>query len=93
MKNDILARRYAKALFVVGKEEGALDEYAETLQAFSELYASTPEVVDGLTNKMYPADVRAKVMSEIVKSAGVSVIMANFSTFWLRKIEPVCCPR
>ena len=78
MKNDILARRYAKALFVVGKEENALDEYAETLQAFAELYASTPEVVDGLTNRMYPADVRVQVMAEMVKSAGVSEIMANF---------------
>ena len=78
MKNDILARRYAKALFVVGKEENALDDYADTLQGFAMLYASTPEVVDGLTNKMYPADVRAQVMAEIVKSAGVSDIMANF---------------
>ena len=78
MKNEILAKRYAKALFVVGTEENALDEYAETLQAFADLYASTPEVVDGLTNRVYPADVRQKVMTEIVKSAGVSNIMANF---------------
>ena len=77
MKNDILARRYAKALFVVGSEENALDDYAETLQAFGELYAN-PEVVDGLTNRIYPADVRIKVMQEIVTSAGVSEIMANF---------------
>ena len=78
MKNDILARRYAKALFVVGKEENALDDYAETLQSFADLYATTPEVVDGLTNRMYPVDVRVQVMAEIVKSAGVSEIMANF---------------
>ncbi len=78
MKNDILARRYAKALFVVGKEENALDDYAETLQAFAGLYAGTPEVVDGLTNRMYPADVRLKVMQGIVKSAKVSPIMGNF---------------
>ena len=78
MKNDILAKRYAKALFVVGTEENALDDYTETLKAFADLYASTPEVVDGLTNRVYPADVRQKVMTEIVKSAGVSDIMANF---------------
>ncbi|MCK5319022.1 MAG: F0F1 ATP synthase subunit delta [Anaerolineales bacterium] len=78
MKNEILAKRYAKALFVVGTEENALDDYTETLQAFADLYVSTPEVVDGLTNRVYPADVRQKVMTEIVKSAGVSNIMANF---------------
>lgn len=78
MKNDILARRYAKALFVVGKEENALDDFAETLQGFAELYATTPEVIDGLTNRIYPADVRIKVMQEIVKASGVSSIMSNF---------------
>lgn len=92
MKNDILARRYAKALFVVGKEENALDDYAETLQAFANLYASTPEVVDGLTNRIYPADVRVKVMSDIVKSAGVSEIMANFLNLLAEKNRAVVLP-
>ena len=85
MKNDILAKRYAKALFIVGKEEDALDEYAETLKDFAELYTTVPEVRDGLTNRMYPADVRAKVMEEIVKNAGVSQIMANFLNLLAQK--------
>ena len=78
MKNDILGKRYAKALFVVGTEENALDDYAESLKAFAELYTGTPEVKDGLTNRLYPADVRAKVMAEIVKAAGVSQMVGNF---------------
>lgn len=92
MKNDILARRYAKALFVVGKEENALDDYAETLQSFADLYASTPEVVDGLTNRMYPADVRVKVMADIVESASVSAIMANFLNLLAEKNRAVVLP-
>ena len=78
MKNDILAKRQAKALFVVGTEENALDDYSVTLQAFADLYANVPEMKDGLTNRLYPADVRAKVMAEVVKAADVSQIMANF---------------
>lgn len=78
MKNDILAKRYAKALFVVGKEEKALDDYMESIRAFADLYITTPEVKDGLTNRLYPADVRAKVMAGIVKSAGMSEIISNF---------------
>lgn len=85
MKNDILAKRYAKALFVVGKEENALDEYANTLKDFAELYSTLPAVRDGLTNRMYPADVREKVMAEIVKNAGVSQIMGNFLNLLAQK--------
>ncbi|HIP82432.1 MAG TPA: F0F1 ATP synthase subunit delta, partial [Desulfocapsa sulfexigens] len=32
MKQIILARRYAKALFAVGKDEGKLEEYNDALQ-------------------------------------------------------------
>jgi F-type H+-transporting ATPase subunit delta len=85
MKNDILAKRYAKALFVVGKEENALDDYSTTLKSFAELYTTIPEVRDGLTNRMYPADVRAKVMAEIVKSAAVPRIMGNFLNLLAQK--------
>lgn len=85
MKNDIIAKRYAKALFAVGKEEDALDKYATTLQGFAELFTTTPEVRDGLTNRMYPADVREKVMEEIVKSAGITDIMANFLNLLAQK--------
>ena len=85
MKNAILAKRYAKALFAVAKEDGAFEEYSEVLNAFAELYESTPEVLDGLTNPMYPQDTREKVMEEIVKSAGVTGIMANFLNLLAQK--------
>jgi F-type H+-transporting ATPase subunit delta len=92
MKNDILAKRYAKALFVVGKEENALDEYAKTLKEFAELYTTVDGVRDGLTNRMYPADVREKVMAEIVKSAGVGQIMANFLNLLAQKNRVTVLP-
>ncbi|MBU4262027.1 MAG: F0F1 ATP synthase subunit delta [Proteobacteria bacterium] len=85
MKNDILAKRYAKAVFIVGKEENALDDYAKTLKDFAELYTTLPEVRDGLTNRIYPADVREKVMAAIVKKAGVSQIMGNFLNLLAQK--------
>lgn len=85
MKNAILAKRYAKALFAVGKEEDAFDEYTEALNGFAEMYATIPEVLDGLTNFIYPQDVREKVMAELVKSAGLTGVMANFMNLLAQK--------
>ena len=59
MRQTILARRYAKALFAVGKEEGTFVDYAQALNDLAELYGQNPEVADGLTNLMYPLEVRA----------------------------------
>lgn len=85
MKQTILARRYAKALFAVGKENDAYEAYNDTLQGIAELYTSTPEVADALTNPLYPVDVRAKVMAGLIDSMGVDKIAANFLNLLVEK--------
>lgn len=85
MKQTILARRYAKALFAVGKENGKFEEYNEALQGVAGLYVSHPEVVDALTNPLYPLDIRQKVMAGMVASMGVEKIMANFLNLLVEK--------
>ena len=85
MKNAILAKRYAKALFAVGKEEDSFDEYTEALNGFAEMYSTIPEVLDGLTNFIYPQDVREKVMADLVKATGLTGVMANFMNLLAQK--------
>ncbi|PLX48565.1 MAG: F0F1 ATP synthase subunit delta [Desulfobulbaceae bacterium] len=85
MKNAVLAKRYAKALFAVGKEEDALDEYATALGEFAAMVADNPELADALANPMYPLDAREGVMREIVKATGVSAIMGNFLNLLVEK--------
>lgn len=85
MKNALLAKRYAKALFAVGKEEDALDDYATTLAEFATLLVDNPELDDALSNPMYPLEAREAVMAEVVKAAGVSKIMGNFLNLIVQK--------
>ncbi len=92
MKQTILARRYAKAIFMVGTEEGKYEEYNEALQGVAGLYASNPEVVDALTNPLYPLDVRQKVMVGMIASMGVEKIMANFLNLLVEKKRAAILP-
>jgi len=84
VKQIILARRYAKALFAVGKEDGKFEEYSEALQGMAQLYADT-DLADSLTNPLYPIDVREKVMEGVVASIGVDKVMANFLNLLVEK--------
>jgi F-type H+-transporting ATPase subunit delta len=84
VKQIILARRYAKALFAVGKEDGKFEEYSEALQGMAQLYADT-DLADSLTNPLYPIDVREKVMEGVVASIGVDKIMSNFLNLLVEK--------
>jgi F-type H+-transporting ATPase subunit delta len=85
VKQIILARRYAKALFSVGKERDTYEAYNEALQALAALYESTPEVGNALTNPLYPIDIREKVMAGIVRSMDVDKVMGNFLNLLVQK--------
>ncbi len=85
MKQIILARRYAKALFAVGKQDGKLDEYNDALQGLNGVFASDSGLEDALTNPLYPIDVREKVMEGIVASMDVNKVMGNFLNLLVEK--------
>jgi F-type H+-transporting ATPase subunit delta len=84
VKQIILARRYAKALFAVGKEDGKFEEYSEALRGVAQLYTDT-DLADSLTNPLYPMDVREKVMEGVVASIGVDKVVANFLNLLVEK--------
>ena len=85
MKNQIIANRYAKALFAVARETEAFDEYSKVLTEVADVYVAQPEVKDGLTNRLYPVDVRAKVMDYIVGAVGATGVIKNFLTLIVQK--------
>lgn len=92
MKNSILANRYAKALFSVAQEEQAFDEYAKSLNEITQAMTAQPEVRDGLTNPVYPLDVRAKVMDYIAEAQGASPVIKNFLNLVLQKKRAAFLP-
>ena len=85
MKNTILANRYAKALFAVAQETDAFDEYNKVLSEVATVFVGQAEVKDGLTNPLYPVDVRAKVMDHIIAAAGATGVIKNFLTLVVEK--------
>lgn len=85
MRQTILARRYAKALFSLGKEKDKLDSYNEALAAIAALYGEAPEVGDSLTNPLYPLDARQKVMAKISQAAEADAILTAFLNLLVEK--------
>ncbi len=85
MKQTILAKRYAKAIFTVGQEQKKYEEYGKVLKGLADLYSSHPDVVDALTNPLYPMDVKENVMKGIVGSMKVDKIMGNFLNLLVQK--------
>jgi len=84
VRQTILARRYAKALFSLGKEDGKNEQYSEVLSAIAELYKDET-VENALVNPLYPVEARLKVMAKIGELAKADAIMARFLALLVEK--------
>ncbi len=84
MRQTILARRYAKALFSLGKEGGKNESYSEVLNAIAELYKDE-SVENALVNPLYPVEARQKVMAKIGELAKADAIMMRFLDLLVEK--------
>lgn len=79
MKQTIIAKRYARAIFRLGQENGTVESYGEILKTIADLF-DDPEldVAETLVNPLYPLEARHKVMTAIAEAAGADALMTAF---------------
>ena len=78
MISTVLARRYAKALFAAGKEEGKLQAFNETLQEIRSFLEANPDIEAALESPIIGLDVKQDIVEELIKAAKIDKTMANF---------------
>jgi len=76
--STVLARRYAKALFAVGREDDKLQAFNETLQDLNGFLTGNPEIEAALESPIIGLDVKQDIIEELIKTAKVDETMANF---------------
>jgi len=85
VKNLAIARRYAKALLLIGKEDGQIDTYREELGAFAKLFDQENNLQQVLVNPLYDVDGRKKVLTQIIDSLKLSKTVTTFLLFLFDK--------
>ena len=78
MKNLAIARRYAKALLMIGKDDGQAEVYKDELDGVARLIQSNQELEQAITNPLHDATARKRVLSAVVEKLGLSQIMKSF---------------
>ncbi len=85
MKNLAIARRYAKALILIGKEDGNTESYREELEQIAGLIKEKKELEQAITNPLYNADERRKVLDMVIEKLGFSKVMVSFLVLLFEK--------
>ena len=78
MKNLAIARRYAKALLLIGKEDGQAESYRDELALVAGLVEQEKALDQALTNPLYDAGARKKVLLTVIEKLGLSKVMSSF---------------
>jgi F-type H+-transporting ATPase subunit delta len=78
MKNLKIARRYAKALLIIGKEDDKAESYKEELDRFSDLITREKELEQAITNRLYEVGGRKKVLQAVIDKVNTSKVMSSF---------------
>jgi len=73
-----IARRYARALLTIGKEDGQAETYKEELAGVVKLLEEQEELEMAISNPLYDAESRKKVLKLVVERLGLSKVMTSF---------------
>jgi F-type H+-transporting ATPase subunit delta len=72
MSNESVARRYARAIFELGKEGGNLPALSREITSFAEVYEASEELRNVLDNPLVPEEQREAVLVDIAGRLGMS---------------------
>ncbi len=85
MKNLVIAKRYAKALFSLAVEGGWIGQYGRELGDFYRLLNQNPQLADAVQNPLYPESTRKAVYGAVADKIGVSPIVRSFTNLLIEK--------
>jgi len=78
MKNLAVSRRYAKALILIGQEDGRAEQYSSELEAIVGLFDTQEGFETTLINPLYNKNDRKKVLEAVLAATDLSAIMKSF---------------
>ncbi len=78
MKNLAVSRRYAKALILIGQEDGQAEQYNEELSAIAGLFDTQEGFELALINPLINKNDRKKLLEAVIGSTDLSDIMKSF---------------
>lgn len=85
MKNIAISRRYAKALMLIGGEDGKADKYRKELSALTAMMKKESELNGTICNPLYPVAERRMVLQEVLKKLKLSKLMKSFTVLLFDK--------
>jgi F-type H+-transporting ATPase subunit delta len=80
-----VSKRYAKALFSLGQEDGSYEQYGLDLEAFTTFFKENMEFRQVIANPIFPLEERKKLLHFVLGQSQFSDTVKNFLNLLLDK--------
>jgi F-type H+-transporting ATPase subunit delta len=81
MKSGAAARRYARALFALAREEDRIEEIRRELDQLGALLAESPQLSQAILRPLFPSSERLRVLRAVCERLGSSDTVRRFCSF------------
>jgi F-type H+-transporting ATPase subunit delta len=80
-----LAKRYAKALFSLGREDGLYSQYGQEVGEFADFCRDNPDFIHAISNPVFAVEDRKKVLDYVLDQSRFSDMTVHFISLLLDK--------
>lgn len=83
MRQQIIAKRYARALFALGQEKGIEEQrlYGQELADLAALFQQTPKLIQIFKNPIIRVEHKKEIVRQILEKTGANETVRNFCFF------------
>ena len=85
MKSDVVAKRYARALYELGQEEGLEQKFLEDMQNMALVVDQSTEFRSIMQSPLYDIILKKRILKDVVSKTGISDYTMNFLNILLDK--------
>lgn len=95
MRSPAAARRYARALFSLARDEGRVDAVRAELDALLQLFEENTDLRQAIFRPLHPGAERRAVLQVVCQRLGSSAMVSNFCAFLVDQrrvidLEAIC---
>jgi F-type H+-transporting ATPase subunit delta len=85
VKNQIIAKRYSRALFSLAVEGNAIEQFGMELDGFIQVLKAYPDFENMLRNPLYPEAVKKSLFQKVSAQLGMTPIVSSFLNLLVEK--------
>jgi F-type H+-transporting ATPase subunit delta len=78
LRDSRLSKRYARALFSIGQEDGSFSQYGQELEEFVRFYTDNEHFAHAVSSSIFATEDKKNLLQAVLDRSDFSIVVINF---------------